>query len=92
MQSWLFSIITPVFSVTILQQSFEYADLLLKKHLLLLSMLKAFVLLNVFNMFFCGTCDAFFQGFWLNKHLNSSVYEWEYEKWKQTIYLSFSPL
>jgi len=40
---WIFSIITPVFSVT---WSFSwYADLLLKKHFFLLSMLKTVVLL-----------------------------------------------
>ncbi len=34
--SWISSIISPVFSRIILQKSFYYADLLLKKHLIFL--------------------------------------------------------
>ncbi len=57
MQSWIFSIITPVFSVTwSFRKSFEYADLLLKKHFWLLSVLKTVVLLHILVgavIFFC---------------------------------------
>ncbi len=45
MRSWIFSIITPVFSV--LHKSFWYADLLLKKNVLLIEVLKT-VVLNIF--------------------------------------------
>ncbi len=45
MQSCIFSIITPVFSVT---RSFRNHSNMLKKHFLVLSLLKTFVLLNIF--------------------------------------------
>ncbi len=50
MQSWIFSVITPVLSVTwsFRNHSFWYADLLLKKHLLLLLILKKIELVNIF--------------------------------------------
>ncbi len=51
MQNWIFSIITPVFSVMILQKSFWYNDLLLKKHLLLWPMLKLFHYFILFILF-----------------------------------------
>jgi len=47
-QSWIFSIITLQCHMT-LQKSFEYANLMLKKHLVLLSMLKTIVLVNIFE-------------------------------------------
>ncbi len=47
MQNCIFSIFTPVFSVTIILKSFYYADLLLRKHLLLLAILKTVVLLHI---------------------------------------------
>jgi len=53
-QSWVFSIISHM----ILHKAFQYADLMLKKHLLLLSILKTGVLPN----FFCGDHDSLTNG------------------------------
>ncbi len=47
MQSWIFSIITWVFSFTIIQKSFWYADLVLKKHVVII-INAAKKLLNIF--------------------------------------------
>jgi len=54
----------------ILQKSFIYANLLLKKHFLLLSMSKTVVLLNIFVMHFD---TYFFQMFLINRKIKKTV-------------------
>jgi len=52
-----------------LQKSVLYADLLLKKHLLLLSMLKIVVLLQIF----CGNHNTFFQHSFINREFKRTA-------------------
>ncbi len=58
--NWIFSIITPIFSLMILQKSLYYVDLLHKKHVFLLSLLNCLI-------FFVETVIRFFQNDFMNR-------------------------
>ncbi len=60
----------------ILQKSFEYADLVLKKYVLLLSQLKIVVLLNI-NIF-VEMVKHFFQDSLINRSIKTAAYIWNW--------------
>ncbi len=59
----------------IIQKSLEYADLVLKKHVLLFTMFKTAA------KYFCGNCDSiFFQDSLMNRKFKRTVFVWNRNK------------